>query len=217
MPRTLRVLLVRHGESEDNAGLPSESMGSTPLTPTGVRQAEAVAGLLDSAPGLFVVSPYVRARQTSLPARERFPAVAVEEWPVQEFTFLPSAAYHGTTLAERLPAEADYWARNQPDLVLGEGAESFIEFLARVDDARTRLESLDCGSVVVFSHKKVVHALLWSWHAGRPSQSARRMARFRSYEHAVKLPNGACASVRLEDGRAWLGPVRTRHLKVRTG
>jgi probable phosphoglycerate mutase len=217
MPRILHVLLVRHGESEDNAGLPSESMGSTPLTPGGVRQAEAVAALLDGPPGLFVVSPYVRARQTSLPARARYPAVPVEEWPVQELTFLPSAAYHGTTLAQRQGAEDDYWARNQPDLVLGEGAESFVAFLGRVDDARTRLESLDCGAVVLFSHKKFVNALLWSWLAGRPSRSARRMARFHSFDHAVKFPNGACASVRIEEGAAWLGPVRTEHLEARTG
>src|SRR5260221_127905 len=191
MPRILHVLLVRHGESEDNAGLPSESMGSTPLTPTGVRQAEAVAGLLESAPGLFVVAPYVRARQTSLPARARFPAVAVEEWPVQEFTFLPAAAYHGTTLAQRHPAEDAYWEENDPLRVLGEGAESFVDFLARVEVARERLESLALDSVVVFSHKKFVNALLWSWLARRPSRSARRMARVHSFDHAIKFPNGA--------------------------
>src|SRR3989442_13413069 len=104
MPRSLHVLLVRHGESEDNAGRPSESMGSTPLTPTGVRQAEAVAALLEGPPGLFAVSPYVRARQTSLPAREPFPAVAAGQWPGPEFTFLPAAAYYRHNLAGRAPA-----------------------------------------------------------------------------------------------------------------
>lgn len=217
MLRTLRVLLVRHGESEDNAGLPSESMGSTPLTPAGIRQAEAVAASLEAPPGLFAVSPYVRAQQTSAPARARFPAVAVEEWPIQEFTFLPYSAYHGTTLADRQSAEDAYWLKNDPRVVLGEGAESFVAFLARVQEARERLESLDCGSVVLFSHKKVVNALLWSWLAGRPSQSARRMARFRSFDHAIKFPNGACVDVRIEDGHAWLGPVRTDHLAAITG
>ncbi len=217
MPRTLCVLLVRHGESEDNAGLPSDSMGSTPLTPTGVRQAEAVAAMLETPPGLFVVSPYVRARQTSRPALARFPAVPIEEWPVQEFTFLPDVAYLGTTLADRQPAEDAYWKQNDPRVVLGAGAESFVAFLERIQDARERLEKLDCGSVVLFSHKKVVNALLWSWLAGRPSQSARRMARFRSFDHAIKLPNGACVDVRIDDGHAWLGPVRTEHLAALTG
>jgi broad specificity phosphatase PhoE len=124
MRRTLRVLFVRHGESEDNAGLPSESMASTPLTPAGLRQAEAMAASLETAPGRFVVSPYVRAQQTSRPARARFPGVPVEEWPVHEFTFLPASAYHGTTLAQRQPAEDAYWQVNDPRVVRGDGAES---------------------------------------------------------------------------------------------
>jgi probable phosphoglycerate mutase len=217
MSRTLCVLLVRHGESEDNAGLPSDSMASTPLTPAGVLQAEAVAGLLDAAPGRFVVSPYVRAQQTSQPARARYPLVPVEEWPVHEFTFLPSSAYHGTTLAQRQSSEDAYWRANDPHVVLGEGAESFDAFLARVQDARERLEALESDRVVVFTHKKVVTALLWSWLAGRPAESARRMARFRSFDLAIEFPNAACVEVRIEDGRAWLGSVRTEHAAVRSG
>jgi broad specificity phosphatase PhoE len=208
MTRTLHVLFVRHGESEDNAGLPSESMAATPLTPTGRRQAEALAAHLAAAPARFVVSPYVRARQTSEPARARFPGVPVEEWAVQEFTFLPASAYHGTTLAQRQPAEDGYWQENDPRAVLGEGAESFDAFFARVESARERLEALAGDSVIVFSHKKVVTALMWSWIAGALTPGAQRMARFRSFDLSVELPNCARVEVRIADGRAWLGPVR---------
>lgn len=214
MPRTLDVLLVRHGESEDNAGLPSESMGSTPLTPTGLAQARLFAGRLTDPPGLFVVSPYVRAQQTSQPARERFSTTAVAEWPVQEFTFLPYSAYRGTTLADRQPAEDAYWAASDPRRVLGEGAESFVAYLARIQAARERLEALDCGSVVVFTHKKVVSALLWSWLAGKPSQSARRMARFRNFDKALKFPNCASVRVRIDGAQAWLGSVSAPELET---
>jgi broad specificity phosphatase PhoE len=217
MRRTLRVLFVRHGESEDNAGLPSESMASTPLTPAGLRQAEAVAASLETAPGRFIVSPYVRAQQTSRPARAKFPGAPLEEWPVQEFTFLPASAYHGTTLAERQPAEDAYWQANDPRVVLGDGAESFDAFFARVADARARLEALECDSVIVFSHKKVVTALLWCWLSGLPSSGAARMSHFRNFDRAVELPNCACVEVRLEDGRAWLGPVRTLQPAVPAG
>jgi broad specificity phosphatase PhoE len=217
MVRTLRVLFVRHGESGDNAGLPSESMASTPLTPTGRRQAEALAAQIETAPARFVVSPYVRAQETSQPARARFPGVPVEEWAVEEFTFLPASAYHGTTLAQRQSAEDGYWQANDPRVVLGEGAESFDAFFARVDAARDRLEALQGDSVIVFSHKKVVTALMWSWLAGVHSPGALRMARFRSFDLSVELPNCARVEVRIEDSGAWLGPVRTLQPTVSAG
>ena len=217
MVRTLRALFVRHGESEDNAGLPSESMASTPLTPTGRRQAEALAAQIETAPARFVVSPYVRAQQTSAPARARFPGVPVEEWAVEEFTFLPASAYHGTTLSQRQSTEDGYWQANDPRVVLGDGAESFDAFFARVEAARERLEALQSDSVMVFSHKKVVTALMWSWLAGVHSPGALRMARFRSFDHSVELPNCARVEVRIEDGRAWLGRVRTLQPTVPAG
>jgi hypothetical protein len=34
------------------------------------------------------------------------------------------------------------------------------------------------------------------------------MARFRSFDLSVELPNCARVEVRIADGRAWLGPVR---------
>jgi broad specificity phosphatase PhoE len=162
-------------------------MASTPLTPAGLRQAEAVAASLETAPGRFIVSPYVRAQQTSRPARAKFPGAPLEEWPVQEFTFLPASAYHGTTLAERQPAEDAYWQANDPRVVLGDGAESFDAFFARVADARARLEALECDSVIVFSHKKVVTALLWCWLSGLPSSGAARMSHFRNFDRAAQL------------------------------
>ena len=82
----IRVFLIRHGESESNAGLPSADPGSAPLTPDGHRQARQVARVLADAPALIVTSPYLRARQTAQPTISRFPGAACEEWPVQEFT-----------------------------------------------------------------------------------------------------------------------------------
>src|SRR6267378_4164471 len=100
MGHLLEICLVRHGMSGDNAGAPGVGMDATPLTSVGTRQANAFAATLREAPGLFIVSPYLRAQETAAPAIARYPEVPVEEWPVHEFTFLPRPAYVGSTLAE---------------------------------------------------------------------------------------------------------------------
>jgi probable phosphoglycerate mutase len=106
----IRVFLIRHGESESNAGLPSADPGSAPLTADGHRQAGQIARVLADAPALIVTSPYLRARQTAQPTISRFPAAACQEWPVQEFTYLGDL--HGqqrtSTAGERQPYTQAY-------------------------------------------------------------------------------------------------------------
>jgi broad specificity phosphatase PhoE len=223
MPGTLHVLLVRHGESVGNAGHATEDAASTELTALGVRQAEAVAAALPGEPALIVVSAYARSQRTAEPARGRYPHVPVEVWPVHEFTYLGPQAYAGTTVEERRPAVDEYWHTADPHLVAGEGAESFAAFIGRVGDVRERLERAPVSPVVIFSHKKFINALLWTWLAGAPAVSSRRMGRYRGFDHAMALPNGGCIDLRIERGadspgaaaraRVWLSPVRTGHLE----
>ncbi len=77
----IRVFLIRHGESESNAGLPSADPGSAPLTPDGHRQASQIARVLADVPALIVTSPYLQARQTAQPAISRFPQPRARKRP----------------------------------------------------------------------------------------------------------------------------------------
>jgi broad specificity phosphatase PhoE len=63
----VRVWLIRHGQSESNAGLPSTDWRAIPLTTLGRRQAEHVAGVFADPPQFIVTSPYLRASQTAQP------------------------------------------------------------------------------------------------------------------------------------------------------
>lgn len=204
----MRVWLVRHGESESNAGLPSDDAASVALTERGREQAESLARSFDEPPGLIVVSCYARARETAAPTRARFPGVPVEEWPVHEFTYLGPDDYRGTTVEERQPATEAYWESADPHEVRGAGAESFAAFLARVQDARSRLERASCGCVIVFSHKKFLNALRWSFLAGPPRVSSRRMRRYRGFDLAMPFPNGARVELRLGPGGPWVGATQ---------
>ena len=77
-----------------------------------------------------MTSPYLRARQTAQPTISRFPAVAGQEWPVQEFTYLTVLNGRASTAAERRPYARAYWDQADPDHA-GPGAESFAGLIRR--------------------------------------------------------------------------------------
>jgi len=110
----LRVFLIRHGESESNAELPSADPGSASLTPDGHRQARHIAQVLADVPALIVTSPYLWARQTAQPTISRFPQAAYEQWSVQQFTYLGDLHGRTSTAAERQPYARAYWAQADP-------------------------------------------------------------------------------------------------------
>jgi 2,3-bisphosphoglycerate-dependent phosphoglycerate mutase len=91
--------LVRHGESEANAGDVTGDRDSPPLTAVGRDQATRVASAFPAAPDRVVLSPYVRAIQTAGPLLARFPAVLVESAAVQEFAYLAAHRHQGTDAA----------------------------------------------------------------------------------------------------------------------
>ncbi|MBR1695660.1 MAG: histidine phosphatase family protein, partial [Selenomonas sp.] len=137
------VLLVRHGESAANAGLPTVTPEDIPLTEIGREQAEAVAKSIPFCPDMIISSPFLRARQTAEPAVERFIGSRFGLWPkVREFTYLSPASCIGTTVADRKDRVEAYWNAADPDYVDGEGAESFRQFMLRVDEVIKKLNDL---------------------------------------------------------------------------
>jgi probable phosphoglycerate mutase len=156
---TTKVLLVRHGQSVANAGgIPPDHINN-PLTELGHAQAKAFAEGFDCEPTLFLVSPFLRARQTSEPLLKKFPNVPVEEWPIHEFTFLEPARHNGTSEQQQSPHILDYWKRNDPEYLAGPGAESFTLFLGRAREAIRRLGDLAPGGcIVAFTHGLLMQA-----------------------------------------------------------
>jgi len=152
-PATTRILLVRHGQSVANAGGKTADNAKNPLTELGLVQSRNFAERLDCKPTLLVTSPFERAQQTAEPLRQRFPNVPVEEWPIQEFTFLDPSRLTNTTEVDREPFAATYWQRQDHAYIDGPGAESFTLFLDRAREAIHRLmsRSLD-GCIVIFTH-----------------------------------------------------------------
>lgn len=155
----MRAIFIRHGETTANAGLTSADIASIPLTVRGEGQAGQLAREWIEAPSLIVTSPFERTRQTAAPTITRFPAVPVEVWPIEEFTYLQPARWNGTASAERRPHVERYWTAANPIYCDGEGAESFGGFLRRVEATLARLATLPPASLVyVFGHGQFIQA-----------------------------------------------------------
>jgi broad specificity phosphatase PhoE len=205
--------LIRHGESEGNAGFRSSDPASIALTDLGHRQAQAAARGIPTRPERIVTSSYVRAQQTAAPLRERYPDVETVEWPVEEFTFLPSADYRQTTARERARLAEKYWEEAKPRKTMGDGAESFAAFIERVLDVRGRLLASTKRPIALYSHRKFLSALIWVLLTGEPKISPRRMRRYRGFDAGLSIKNAAIIPLVVVDGRIHVLPVDTAHLE----
>ena len=158
---TKNIILIRHGESAANVGLPTAGPEDIPLTEKGEEQAEEVASKIPFYPKMIIASPFARARYTVEPTIQRFTDSKFEVWPeVREFTYLAPASCIGTTTEERKARVAAYWDAADPDYVDGEGAESFRQFMERARVTLQKLKDLPCNNIVVFSHEQFIRALL---------------------------------------------------------
>lgn len=183
------ITLIRHAESLANAGLPTLAPAGIALTENGRRQAADFAAVLTEAPDLIVCSPFERARATARFSAQRFVQVPVQEWPVEEFTYLDPSRFIGTTQAQRKPQADAYWQRADAAFIDGPGAESFAHLIARAERMLQRLSTLDADHVLVFSHGQFIRAVLWWLEYGQRATEPDLMRRFRASELADPLPN----------------------------
>jgi len=195
------IWLIRHGESESNAGMPTSDTSKIALTQRGFAQAECIVEAFTRSPSLIVTSPYLRARQSARPAIECFPQARLEEWPVHEYPYLSLASRHNTTLQERRPLIDAYWDRCDPHYLDGDGAESFVALVARAAQALERMKSLDDDFVAIFSHGLFIRTLLWVLLARPIEIDAAAMRRYRSFLSGFAVPNGSIMKMHISGAR----------------
>jgi 2,3-bisphosphoglycerate-dependent phosphoglycerate mutase len=203
-PVVTRILLVRHGQSLANSGGKTMDPDTNPLTDLGRAQAKDFAERLDCWPTLIVTSPFLRAQQTAELLRRRFPEVPVEEWPIQEFTFLEPSQYRNTSEADREPYIFDYWQLRDYAYVDGPGAESFSMFLDRARETVRRLvDRAINGCVVLFTHGYFMQAfrmvLLFP-----NATDAELMANFRRFHFVNLIQNVDSLEFEVRNGKIQL-------------
>ncbi len=198
----LSAYLIRHAESTANAGHATLSPESIPLTGKGHAQAQALAGALAVRPAQIVHSPFARAQQTAAPLIARHPAATVLELPVQEFTYLNTQAWAGTTAAQRWPAVAAYWNKADPDCCDGPGTESFSGLMQRAAALLQWLAAQPAQELCVVSHGIFICAALWVQRHGSAVLAARKMVEFRSFQQASAPLNVSVTHLRFASGPA---------------
>lgn len=166
---------IRHGESESNAGKPSTSDELTPLTMKGLEQSNFTASLIDTPPDLIIISPYFRAAQTAKPTLEKFPNIPSEVWPIQEYTYLPHALYQGTTSRQRSKPSIKYFYEANPQKILGSGAESFNQFIQRVQNTLYKLKQREEKLIILFGHGWFFRAMLWHLYISQKTEKERKI------------------------------------------
>ena len=189
LSRVQGAAFIRHGESEGNAGLPTGSPSEIRLTSRGHHQAESLAKSVTTQPDLIVVSPFLRTQQTAEPLIGRCVNVPLETWEVQEFTYLNPFNYVGTTEAERSVFVRAYWERCDHLYKDGGGAESFLEFINRIDDALARLRADPKRWTLVFSHGYFIKGVLLRAKAPTAPIDSNLMKEFREVRKGGVLDN----------------------------
>jgi broad specificity phosphatase PhoE len=205
------IWLVRHGQSEANAGLVSHDAPVIALTPLGLAQAQALADWCPAPPQWVGISPFLRARQTAEPLLRRFPNVPASELAVQEFVYLNAAKVGGLSPEERERCSQVYWDRLDPDHCEGGNAESFADLIQR---CRTFLtwarEQSPLG--MVYSHAEFIRCTLLLAMYPNETDVRKLMQRYSILRYGWSIPNACIIPGRHERERWWFGGIDVGHL-----
>jgi len=206
------ITFVRHGQSESNAGLRTDHPGTSHLTALGQEQANLTALSFQYTPGLIVTSSYIRTQLTAEPLIQRFPEVPQLEWPVHEFTYLHPGNWKGTTWPERKVVAQAYWERLEPAYRDGEGAETWLELIARVDQVRQLILAQKAENVVIFSHGLFTRSLWWRLALPQTPLDTEGMRHYSHFIRGISIPNCAKLKIQIDENETWIAPLDYEHL-----
>lgn len=218
------ILLIRHGASQSNAGLPTSSPEIVTLIDEGRKQAEDIARFLKEYqfhPELIVTSSYLRTKQTAALTRKAFPYVPEEEWPVQEFTYLSMWHEWNSTIEDRRPLVDYYWEKADPVFVDDQKpgypeAESFKQFIKRVRKVKEQLEQTELDTIAVFTHEQFITAFRWLSEPESQRITSETMRKFRTFLKANHVPNGAIVQAKYNrEYDEWCYEMIEPHLVMR--
>jgi broad specificity phosphatase PhoE len=195
----MRLTLIRHAQSVSNAGGLTQPHMGLPLTAHGHLQARALAATLAGPASAVAVSRFVRAQQTAAPYCQQFNLDPHVDADLDEFSLIDAALIEGLDGAQRKPFVQAYWA--DPDLHrrLGEHADTFAEFVARVRRFQGRMDTLADGTVI-FGHGIWLAMLQWQ---GQAVTDTAGMRAFREFQLQLPMPNCAVFEVARHGSQPW--------------
>jgi broad specificity phosphatase PhoE len=160
----MRLLLVRHGQSEWNAGRVLQGQADVPLSALGREQAAALAPTVAAlAPDRAVTSDLLRASATAaiLGHPDARPEPALREIDV--------GVWQGRAIPDLIAEDRESYAGWRAGSYRPDGGEDWGSFVARVEHAiRGECGSLGAGTLLVVCHGGVIRAALDVFLSLRP-------------------------------------------------
>ena len=157
----MRIILVRHGETDANKEGRFQGASDAPLNQTGLSQAQALGRRLSSEQIVAVYSsPQTRAMQTATPIAESrsLPIQAVEG--LRELDIGELDGLHGPDLRERYPHILEQWRINVGALTMP-GGESIVGLQERTWNAILHIRDRHSeGTVAAVSHNFAIQSIL---------------------------------------------------------
>ncbi|MDP1604265.1 MAG: histidine phosphatase family protein [Legionella sp.] len=185
---SLKLWLIRHGQTSVNAGIWSDKPAEACLTPLGKEQAMKAALAITEPPQLIITSPLTRAKETAEYVLNRWPLSPSCSWPIQEFIYLSPSELKKLDEPARKELISSYWQKCDPFYCHGNDTESFSAFLKRIELFSLQISTLK-GFVVVIGHGQFFKAYQLGLHYGF-NASAVWMKRYREEETHNPIKNG---------------------------
>ena len=182
------LYLIRHAQSEANAGGISKPERDIALSPLGREQAQALVARLPRSNHVYV-SELRRTHETAAPYR-RAHGITPQVLPqLNEFSCLAFDRLRGMDGTARRPLADAYWQRADPLECTGAGADSFAAFNQRLSAFLAHYPQLEDGSLL-FGHGIWIGLLAWRL-LGFSVETAADMAAFRRFQTGLPMPNTA--------------------------
>ena len=160
MPPTRRFYFIRHGQSHANAGNYPAGRLDSPLTETGMREAQtaaAVIAALSPPPLRIFTSTLSRTRDTAAIINRTLGLPVTEEAGLCEQDY---GDFQGVSKDDIHVVHGPHWHKSPPR------GESFTDFRARIIRAMDRILMQEGGPPLVVGHGGMIMALSVPDHAG---------------------------------------------------
>lgn len=186
-----KIYLIRHAQSESNAGLLINPNHAINITNLGKTQAHELADWLNAnihepISDIFT-SEYVRTHQTAEPFLQSLTRTATVIDDLHEFNYLDFDNIKDLTFPDIVAMANDFWTKS-PDYQDSDITDSFANFVGRVQNVRAFFDGLPDGTYVAFTHGMWIGMLIWQiLHKDSPRMM--NMLRFREFELTVRPKN----------------------------
>ena len=186
-----KIYLIRHAQSESNAGQAVRPNHQINITDVGKTQAQELADWLSAnvtepVTEIFV-SQYLRTQQTAQPYLQRTKRTAIVIDELHEFNFLDFDTIKDLSFDDIRVIADDFWQRHSAHRA-SEVTDSFEHFVARVQKVRAYFDALPDGTYLVFTHGMWIGMLIWQLLLG-DSPRLYSMKKFREFELAMRPKN----------------------------